>query len=263
MYRGYEWSVGFCDALLIESFLTPPLAPFFDSLFFDPLFASSSTSSSPLHLRPLSPVPVANADALGATLAGFEAAIASVEEFIGASASFQDSQEQVGGYRHMLRPLAKSRAVARVIREGREYPSRTRPQPLMIASRTESWIHFLPSGLCPRRPRWPEAQGEMGLATRGFSNFSVVTGQGVPRCFLTWSSPSNSTWSGLLTARVTWEKRDSRPLNPMLESRGGWVALVNEIADQTIFRTVIRGISAPIFPVSPGSSCHSWVSQIT
>ncbi len=44
---------------------------------------------------------------------------------------------------------------------------------------------------------------------------------------------------------------------------GGWVALVNEIADQTIFRTVIRGISAPIFPVSPGSSCHSWVSQIT
>ncbi len=126
------------------------------------LTLSSLISSSPLPLRPLSPVPVANADALGAALAGFEAAIASVEEFIRASAFFQDSQEQVGGYRHMLRSLAKSRAVARVIREGREYPSRTRPQPLMIAWRTESWIHFLPLGLRPRRPRWPETRGEMG-----------------------------------------------------------------------------------------------------
>ena len=117
MYLGYEWAVGLCDALLSEAFLTSPLAP-----FFDPLFASSSISSSPLPLRPLSPVPVANADALGAALAGFEAAIASVEEFIRASASFQDSQEQVVGYRHMLRPLAKSRAVARVIRVRKRVP---------------------------------------------------------------------------------------------------------------------------------------------
>lgn len=223
MYRGHEWSVGLCDALLIEPFLTPSFAPFFDSLFFDPLFASSSTSSSPPPLRPLSPVPVANAGALGAALGGFEAAIASVEEFIRASASFQDSQEQVGGYRHMLRSLAKSRAVARVIREGREYPSRTRPQPLMIASRTGSWIHFLPLGLRPRRPRWPETQGEMGRRAWRLGDFRTSLsspGQGIPRCFLTWSSPSNSTWSGLLTARVTWKKRDSRPLNPMLEPGG-------------------------------------------
>ncbi len=59
-------------------------------------------------------------DALGSAFAEFSATLASVEDSIRASASFRDSQEEVGGYRHMLRSMAKS-LEAEVIQDS-DYP---------------------------------------------------------------------------------------------------------------------------------------------